>query len=193
MTITDIKWKTWEEQGELKQEIRDYIDTGNNRNNIVNEISRDFPDKWTRKEIHRAITELKKDLLIAHCGHDYYKVTSWAHDALLSATGCRSHEKALMKLKEARVYHKDMATFGTLKTEEEKECERTERVERKQREKLEWEYEEDPDFGELEVFGSAAEATNALKKSLAAKPIVQSAYLHWRMSKGDKCPTSQKA
>jgi len=111
-----IEWKTWEEQGELKQEIKYWIDTGNNRQNIVNTISRENPDKWTKKEIHRAITELKKDLLISHCGHNYFKVTEWAYDAVCKATRCSDFHKALHRLRKARVYHREMENYKDLKT-----------------------------------------------------------------------------
>ena len=103
-----IQWKKWEEQGELKLLIRDIIDTGNNRNDIVRQIELEHPNAYPSKVIHIAITELKKDLLISHCGNDYFKVTEWAHDAVREATGIKDWKKCLLRLKKIGVFHPDM-------------------------------------------------------------------------------------
>ena len=120
-----IEWKTWKSQGELKEEIRDVIDTGAGRQYIVEFIQDEIvkKSKWTNEEIEKAIDELKEDLLIVEADPmqdlPFYKVSAWAHDALLHGTGSKSYREALGKLKEAGVYHRDMVSDGII-TEDQK-------------------------------------------------------------------------
>lgn len=115
------EWKRWSDQGELKLCIRCDIDTGNNRNMICDDIMRDYPDKWDRKEINKAITELKNDKLIAHLGGNYFKVTGWGHDCVCEIMHTDDYGKALRKLKELGVFHKDMVQEGIVTEKEVKE------------------------------------------------------------------------
>jgi len=115
------EWKRWSDQGELKLCIRSEIDTGNNRNDICDRIMKDYPSKWEKKEIHKSITELKNDKLIAHLGFNYFKVTGWGHDCVCKIMHNNNYERALRKLSELGVFHKDMVQYGIVSEKDVKE------------------------------------------------------------------------
>ena len=74
-----IKERTskWEDQSELKQWIKYCIDKGGQRTFICNQIIEQNESKWSRPEIHKAMTELREDGFIKHFGKGFYKVTDW--------------------------------------------------------------------------------------------------------------------
>jgi len=77
-----------------------------------------YSEKWTRKEIHRTITELKNDKLIAHIGNDYFKVTEWGHDCVCHIMHTDNYHEALRKLKTFGVFHPDMVRDKIMSQEE---------------------------------------------------------------------------
>jgi hypothetical protein len=118
-----IEWKTWESQGELKETIRDVIDTGAGGRYIVESIQEGLfrESIWTDDAIRVAIDELEKDGLIVNVEEEctHYLVTEWAHDGIMTLTKIDNFQKALEKLREMGIYHRDMVRYGII-TEEQK-------------------------------------------------------------------------
>src|ERR1039457_2571909 len=105
------KWKMWSQQGELKQLIRDWIDTGSYREKILADAKRECNGKWDDTEIAKAFEELLQDWLIINDGDGSINVTEWSHSALEKATG-KDLYSSLEFLKEVGVFHPDMVQEG---------------------------------------------------------------------------------
>jgi hypothetical protein len=62
---------------ELEKKVVSSIDTGACREHIIDDIRRHDGEKFSVKEIHRAISQLKRDGDIRHVSNGYYKVENW--------------------------------------------------------------------------------------------------------------------
>jgi hypothetical protein len=113
-----MNWKQWEDQGELKRCIRGWIDTGACRTHIVDSVTSELKNKYTRKQVHRAINELKRDMLIIHCGYSNYMVREWANVSVTIGTGHDDRTKAFRRLIREGVFHDDMYTEGLVALED---------------------------------------------------------------------------
>jgi len=102
-----MKWIKWKDQNELAHKIRYCIDTGSHRDLIIEQIMHEHPDKYTKDEINKEISELKKKWLIVKNDGMLF-VSEWSHDAIIKATGQKSFQCALRRLKQFGVYHPDM-------------------------------------------------------------------------------------
>ena len=111
-----VRWITWKMQPELALEIRYYVDTGSNRDILVQQICEARPQSTSadvRAEIERL---LLLGLLVED--HGYIKVTEWAYDTVMTALGVEDWEECLQTLKARGIWHPDMIQYGVATKEE---------------------------------------------------------------------------
>lgn len=92
---------------ELQRIIISVIDTGNNRDDIISQVVSDHPE-FSKKDIHRELSEMRRLWLVIHRGGGYYTVTAWSRDGILELTGASTFDKALRILESKGIYHCDI-------------------------------------------------------------------------------------
>ena len=115
-----MKWVKWEDQGELAELIRFHIDTGCGRGILVENILKEHPE-FTRIEIEKTISELKKKWLIINVGGGHFQVTEFSNSGIEKAMGKRDWIWCLKRLKDLGVHHPDMLRDRIITEQEEKE------------------------------------------------------------------------
>jgi len=92
---------------ELKNAIIDNIDTGNNRNDIVEQVSKELP-QYTKEEINAEIFQMTKDWIIIDRGGGHYTVTAWSRDGVMELTKALTFQEGLQILADKGIYHYEM-------------------------------------------------------------------------------------
>lgn len=109
------RWKCWSRQGELKELIKVWIDTGSYREKIIDDVIREVGAKWQPDDVSKALDELIQDWLVVDDGTGSINVTEWSHDAIRGALGGdKSELEAMEFLKDKGVFHPDMANYGII-------------------------------------------------------------------------------
>lgn len=103
-----MKWIKWKDQDELSKLIQYNIDTGACKQYIAENIIRDSNGKYTQEEIYNKISELSNKKLIVGEDEDWFRVTEWAHDGVMTLKQDATYRECLQILKECGVYHPDM-------------------------------------------------------------------------------------
>lgn len=109
-------WKSWDEQGRLKEVIRSLLDTRRSRETLVCTATGSFHDKngqpWTPEEVNKAIDELIADWLVINRNDGWLQLTEESRESLVQATQQGDYPGAMMFLFEKGVWHPDMERFG---------------------------------------------------------------------------------
>ena len=97
----------------LQKAIISVIDTGNNREDIVCQIVDEHPE-YSKKDVHRALSQMKRDWLVVHRGYGYYTVTAWSQDGVFELTHAKTFKRGLEILASKGVFHCDMDREGVV-------------------------------------------------------------------------------
>ncbi len=103
---------SWQEGlTDLQQKIVYAIDTGNNRFDIIDQITYEFPE-YSSEKVNESISQMEKDWLIINRGGDYYTVTAWSHEGVFELTKAETFTQGLKILASKGIYHCDMDEEG---------------------------------------------------------------------------------